>query len=1106
MDTLYMQPASMNAPTTYLALGGVLAVLVFLTLWREMATTSTGMFFPRSFAALSFVVSRVLVVIFTAALVERHAPPPLFYITLNFMCLYLAAVSMPSYLGQASAGASDDARPVRALSPLREELDSQEIRSLNFQAAVFGIAGAVVYLIVPAAGGFDFTLGGFAGAVLLAATIRVNLFLFTQARRAVPELRQTLVALVASLTASWLLVIAASAFVGGLSMLLLQLSRGADIFALITALFSLQSTYVIQGFHNKNLAHWKHEEAEKAKAELDVLNRVTSELYEDSSAVIQRQQGQFRGLMTRVESLEKILHIGVEIQRYKNLAELLQKVALLVNEQMGFTTVIVRILNDRTQSFETKAYVGPSVDAQEAVMNHRVPRSEYERMLESRFRIGHSYFLRNAASARADARDGAAATGDGVLVSDHWSDVDRLIIPFVDDEDGESATIGYMSVEEPKSKDLSLIEAIDHLEMIAKLSVMAIRHARYYKEVAEKNKKLRMFAEKLAGINKMKSNFVATISHEFRTPLTSIKAYCETLLKNADNVDRTILKEFLVVIDEESDRLMALIEDILDFSQMESGAIKFERTPCTLNDAVRAAVSELARNFDRKRISVHVNIPDAPVMVRAEHELMHQLLVNLLHNASKFAPESGNVRVQLTDETAAARVAVEDDGVGIPEAEVEHIFDHFYQADSTITRRHGGTGIGLAICKNIVDWHDGKIWVENAPGRGARFVVVIPKKQVVVRSHVTELGGALRRYEVERYLELIVELVSDMVGARKASIMLLDQETRELRVECAIGLDEEIVEHARVKLGEGIAGRVARDGRAFLVENIDNDARVDMSNNPYLYDSKSFVSVPVARSGRVVGVINVADPSTKTMFDARDSKLLELFAERVSLILDKLDNFARSSVEFEDVRLALKSVLDTKRYIADQSASAITAVLEDVAEALGLSADEAAVLRYVFNVYDLGLARIGYNIVKRPKALSPEDREHVELHTVMGTDMLKPMENATTVRDAVLCHHENFDGSGYPGRLSGEEIPLHARIIRVADTFRALISHRPYQRQYSVEEALEVIKHRAGMFFDPRVVEAFVSAVENRAQQFAGEHTRRRAGKSAVDNTTTSPA
>jgi signal transduction histidine kinase/putative methionine-R-sulfoxide reductase with GAF domain len=1106
MDTLNIQLAAINTPTTYLALGGVLAVLVFLTLWREMATTSTGMFFPRSFAALSFVVSRVLVVIFSAALAERHAPPPLFYVALNFICLYLAAVSMPSYLNHTNTGASGGARPVSGLGPLREELDSQEIRSLNFQAAVFGIGGAVVYLIVPAAGGFDFTLGGFTGAVLLAATIRVNLFLFTQARHAVPELRQTLVALVASLTASWLLVVAASAFVGDLSLLLLQLSRGADIFALITGLFSLQSTYVILGFHNKNLAHWKHEEAEKAKAELDVLNRVTSELYEDSNAVIQRQQGQFRSLMTRVESLEKILQIGVEIQRYKSLAELLQKVALLVNEQMGFTTVIVRILNDRTQSFETKAYVGPSADAQEAVMNHRVPRSEYERMLESRFRIGHSYFVRNASRAQADTSDSDTVVGEGVLVSDHWSDVDRLIIPFVDDEEGEGATIGYMSVEEPKSKDLSLIEAIDHLEMIAKLSVMAIRHAHYYREVAEKNEKLRMFAEKLAGINKMKSNFVATISHEFRTPLTSIKAYCETLLKNADNVDRTILKEFLVVIDEESDRLMALIEDILDFSQMESGAIKFERTPCTLNDAVRVAVAELARNFERKRISVHVNMPEAPVMVRAEHELMHQLLVNLLHNASKFAPESGNVRVQLADETAAARVAVEDDGVGIPDAEVEHIFDHFYQADSTMTRRHGGTGIGLAICKNIVDWHDGKIWVENAPGRGARFVVVIPKKQVVVRSHVTELGGALRRYEVERYLELIVELVSEMVGARKASIMLLDQQTRELRVECAIGLDEEIVEHARVKLGEGIAGRVARDGRAFLVENIDADARVDMSNNPYLYDSKSFVSVPVVRSGRVVGVINVADPRTKATFDARDSKLLELFAERASLILDKLENFARSSVEFEDVRLALKSVLDTKRYIADQSASAITAVLEDVAEALGLSADEAAVLRYIFNVYDLGLARIGYNIVKRPKALSPEDREHVELHTVMGTDMLKPIENATAVRDAVLCHHENFDGSGYPGRLSGEEIPLHARIIRVADTFRALISHRPYQRQYSVEEALEVLKHRAGMFFDPRVVDAFVSAVENRAQQFAGEHTKRRTGKSIVDNTTTSPA
>ncbi|MCK5408271.1 MAG: GAF domain-containing protein, partial [Candidatus Krumholzibacteria bacterium] len=418
--------------------------------------------------------------------------------------------------------------------------------------------------------------------------------------------------------------------------------------------------------------------------------------------------------------------------------------------------------------------------------------------------------------------------------------------------------------------------------------VIAIRNARFVRDIAEKNEKLKLYAEKLSGLNKMKSNFVATISHEFKTPLTSIKAYCETLLKNADHVDRNILKEFLVVIDEESDRLMSLIEDILDFSQMESGAIKFERTTCNLNEIVAVATSELEKNFARKNITLHEDLPSREVMVRAERDLIKQLLINLLHNASKFTQEEGEVRVRLEEETVSARIIVEDNGIGIPTDQLEMIFDHFHQADNTSTREYGGSGLGLAICKNIVDWHDGKIWVENAPGRGTRFVVVIPKKQAIVRSHVMTPNGTMRRYEIERYLELLIEMITELMNVKKASIMLVDREAKELRIESAIGMDEEIVENARVKMGEGIAGKVALEGRSYLVEDIDKDTRVNARNNDFMYNSSSFLSVPILVNDEVMGVINVADPDSKPRFDTVDRHLLEAFAERVGLALSKL--------------------------------------------------------------------------------------------------------------------------------------------------------------------------------------------------------------------------
>jgi len=1068
-----------GVPTTYLALSGALSLLVLLTLWREEATARTGMFFSRSFAALAFLTSRLLVVVFTGAILGSSTVPPVAYMFLNFVCLFLAIYSIQEASRRADGllrsprSADADAIADTAEPESNEEVSRAVLRSLRTRSVAWGAVGVLAYWVMPRPEGVGYSVVGVLDAVFLTATLGVSGAFVLSLRRVVPQVRFAIACMTVALVGSWLLIIGASYASGTLARVLLEGARVADVFTLIAVLFSLQASYQTIGFYHRTRADVTEEEAEKARAELNLLSRVASDIYEDSSSMIQRQQDYSRDLMRRIEGLERILQIGVKIQKNKNLKQLLHMVADLVCEELGFGTVILRILNERTQNFETKAVAGVDDELRGAVMAHRLPLAEFERMTDPRHRISRSYFVK--ATRRGDEAEG------NVVVVDGWSGIERLIVPLVDDED---VTLGYISVEDPADTGQSVVATIENLETIAMLAVTAIRNATYYKDVGEKNEKLKLYAEKLSGLNKMKSNFVATISHEFRTPLTSIKAYCETLLKNADNVDRNILKEFLIVIDEESDRLMTLIEDILDFSQMESGAIKFERTPCNMKEIIAAGLKELEKNFHRKNITVERILPAEDVMVRAECELMKQLVVNLLHNASKFTPDNGRVWVRVDDESVSARITVEDSGIGIPDEEIDKIFDHFHQADSTSTREYGGSGLGLAICKNIVDWHDGKIWVENVPGRGARFVVVIPKKQAMVRNEVLSSHGTLRRYEVERYLELIVEMVAEMMNVKKASIMLVDPVEKELRIDCAIGLDEEIVEHARVKLGEGVAGRVASENRSYLVHDIEEDERVSLKNNDFLYDSRSFLSVPISSDGTVLGVINVANPTNKDRFEWADCRLLEVFAGRVAIALDKMHEFTQRYADFESVRGTLKSMLDAKRYIDDQSAGAMSLLLADVAGELRLSAEETATLQYAFNVYDLGLAKIGYNIVKQPRQMTSEDRNNIEQHTIVGVDMLRTIEKSPDVNDAVLYHHENYDGSGYPGRLSGDEIPLNARIIRVADAFRALVSHRPYQKQYTAAEAVEVLKHRAGTLFDPKVVEVFVNVVGKHVDRF----------------------
>jgi HD-GYP domain-containing protein (c-di-GMP phosphodiesterase class II) len=165
------------------------------------------------------------------------------------------------------------------------------------------------------------------------------------------------------------------------------------------------------------------------------------------------------------------------------------------------------------------------------------------------------------------------------------------------------------------------------------------------------------------------------------------------------------------------------------------------------------------------------------------------------------------------------------------------------------------------------------------------------------------------------------------------------------------------------------------------------------------------------------------------------------------------------------------------RFVAARDDLYVTEVVSRAAARLGLDEQTRTALPYVLAVYDLGLSGVGNHILKKPSELSSEERDKIESHTVVGDELLRAIESDSKIREIVLYHHENYDGTGYPGKLRGRAIPLGARLIRVADSLRALISERPYQRRYNLEEAREILKHRSGTFFDPEVVGAFVEAM-----------------------------
>lgn len=222
----------------------------------------------------------------------------------------------------------------------------------------------------------------------------------------------------------------------------------------------------------------------------------------------------------------------------------------------------------------------------------------------------------------------------------------------------------------------------------------------------------------------MKSQLLSTVSHELRTPLASIKGFATTLLRQDVRWDEATQREFLRIIEEESNRLEELIDNLLDMSQVEAGALRIQKEPVQLRRLVREAV-EMAQ----RRTEAHwfvVDLPSELPRVWADPRRIRQVLNNLLENAIKYSPDGGQITVRCEVEGANVVVSITDQGQGIPPEYLERVFDRFFQVNGADTRRMGGSGLGLAIAKGIVQAHDGAIWAEAAPGQGSVFRFTLP--------------------------------------------------------------------------------------------------------------------------------------------------------------------------------------------------------------------------------------------------------------------------------------------------------------------------------------------------------------------------------------------
>ncbi|MDY6911903.1 MAG: ATP-binding protein, partial [Chloroflexota bacterium] len=228
----------------------------------------------------------------------------------------------------------------------------------------------------------------------------------------------------------------------------------------------------------------------------------------------------------------------------------------------------------------------------------------------------------------------------------------------------------------------------------------------------------------LEELDSLRTALLASVSHELRTPLTSIKGLASTLVQPDVQWDPETQKEFLLTIDKESDKLTRIVSDLLEMSQLETGIMKMEKTRSRVSSIIkqlRDQLEDLAREHH-----LQINVATGMPVIDADEVRLGEVITNLVENAVSYSDAGNHIVLEAAMNDGEILVSVTDEGIGIPPEHLEKIFDRFYRLEGGVIRRRGGSGLGLSICKGIVEAHNGRIWVESELGKGSRFSFALP--------------------------------------------------------------------------------------------------------------------------------------------------------------------------------------------------------------------------------------------------------------------------------------------------------------------------------------------------------------------------------------------
>lgn len=635
--------------------------------------------------------------------------------------------------------------------------------------------------------------------------------------------------------------------------------------------------------------------------------------------------------------------------------------------------------------------------------------------------------------------------------------------------------------------------------------------------------------EKLKSLDELKTQFFANVNHELRTPLTLMLAPLKTILDGKMGRVSSTLRDTLETMQRNGYKLLKLINNLLDLTKFEEGKMRLKPKMLNFVDFVTPLLASVKPLADQKKIRLYFQHPTHPVDLAIDPDQFEKVVFNLLSNALKFTPNNGKITLYVEERDHTATLTVEDTGVGIPTDMLEKIFDRFSQVDGSKSRAQEGTGIGLALAREIVSLHRGTIRAESQLGNGSRFIVELNKGEDhfapdILDRRIEDQPVAPKRRETD-----VEELRPEDIVADLRRLQLVDLERVDLedgrvakaKIHDALVLciddNPEVLKLMKMLLSDEFDLELtdsAEKGLVILREKNPDIVLCDvmmpgMDGHAFSRTVKSDESlkhVPIllvtARSGAEMlaeGIQAGADDYISKPFDsvelkARIRSLLRMRQVESELALLNRNLKMRTSDLVEQQRSlflstvkSLVTAIDAKDEYTRHHSTRVTEFTLKIARKMGFSEKELGDLELAALLHDVGKIGVPEHILNKPGKLTEAEFRLVKEHSARGESILEPVIELKDIRKIVRSHHEQYNGSGYPDGMKGREIPLGARIMAIADAYDSITSERPYRKAASHRFAVKEIIRCSGTQFDPEVVEHFLEIAPSFAAELAQE-------------------